>query len=87
MIDEELTGRERFILHSTAILTVDLLVKRLKENPEELKDMEGLTEDELFIMMEDVRKNRCRKLDIDSMSKLYDQMREEMMLGGALYKE
>jgi len=24
---------------------------------------------------------------MDSMAKLYDQMREEMMLGGALYKE
>ena len=84
---EELTGRERFILHSTAILTVDLLVKRLKNNPKELNEMEGLTEDELFMMMEDVRKNRCRKLDTQSMAILYDQMREEMMLGGALYKE
>jgi hypothetical protein len=83
----ELSDRERFILHSTAVLTVDLLIKKLKHNPNELKFMNGMDEKQMFAMMEDIRKNRCRKLNSEYMIKLYDQMREEMMLGGALYKE
>ena len=87
MTDKELSDRERFILHSTAVLTVDLLVKKLKEDSSTLQFMNGMDQKHLFGVMEDIRKNRCRKLSTEQMANLYDEMREEMMLGGALYKE
>tara|TARA_B110001454_G_scaffold170840_1_gene161427 strand:- start:297 stop:557 length:261 start_codon:yes stop_codon:yes gene_type:complete len=82
----ELNDRERFILHSTAVLTVDLIVKKLKSDPISLNDMNGMTESNMFEMMESIRKGRCRKLSIDNMMNLYDEMKDEMMIGGELYK-
>ena len=83
----ELNDRERFILHSTAVLTVNLIVKKLKKEPSSLNEMEGMSESYLFEIMESIRNGRCRKLSVQNMSDLYDEMKEEMMFGGAVYKE
>ena len=83
----ELNDRERFILHSTAVLTVNLIVKKLKKEPSSLDEMEGMSESYLFEIMEGIRNGRGRKLSVQNMSDLYDEMKEEMMLGGAVYKE
>jgi hypothetical protein len=34
-----------------------------------------------------VRKNRCRKLTTDNISKIFDDIQEEMLLGKAVYEE
>ena len=66
-----LNDRERFILHMVALMT--------KQHFGAYKDKTGL--DEI------VRKNRCRKLSMEDVKNLFDDISEEMLLGKAVYEQ
>ena len=66
-----LYDRERFILHLVALMTMQHFGL--------YRDKTGL--DEI------VRRNRCRKLTVEDVKNLYDDISEEMLLGKAVYEE
>jgi len=66
-----LNDRERFILHMVALMTM--------QHFGAYKDKTGL--DEI------VRKNRCRKLSMEDVKNLFDDISEEMLLGKAVYEQ
>ena len=66
-----LNDREKFILHLVALLTMQHFGKF--KDSEDLHDL--------------VRRNRCRKLTTEDISKIFDDIQEEMLLGKAIYEE
>ena len=66
-----LNDRERFILHLTALLVIEHI-----SNESNLK---GLPEY--------IRKNRTRGLSEDDVSKITDEIFEEMVFGKTIYEE
>ena len=81
-----LNDRERFILHSMSVMVVDLLVKRIYEDKDTLKDTKPMNEDQIGEVMEDIRKGRCRKMSEKEMGELYEEMKEEMLLGSEIHR-
>ena len=66
-----LNDRERFILHMVALMTMQHF--GLYREKTELDKV--------------VRKNRCRKLSLEDVRNLFDDISEEMLLGKAVYEE
>ena len=81
-----LNDRERFILHSMSVMVVDLIVKRIKEDKETLKGTNPMSENQIGEVMEDIRIGRCRKMSEKDMGELYEEMKEEMLLGSEIHK-
>ena len=65
-----LNDREKFILHLVALLTMQHFGM--------FANVKGLHEL--------VRKNRCRKLSIDDVKDLFEDIQEEMLLGKTIYE-
>ena len=82
-----LNDRERFILHGMSVMVVDLLIKRLKNDVTILENSEPISVDKISSIMEDIRIGRCRKMNVDEMADLYDEMKEEMLLGVEVHKD
>lgn len=66
-----LNDREKFILHLVALMTMQHFGKF--KGDENLPNL--------------VRRNRCRKLTTEDLSKIFDDIQEEMLLGKAIYEE
>jgi hypothetical protein len=81
-----LSPRERFILHSMSIMSVDGLVGQINENPKILEKLVPMTKEETAEMVEDIRKGRCRPLSREDVYNLYDEINEEMLLGSEIHR-
>jgi hypothetical protein len=66
-----LNNREKFILHLVALMTMQHFGMFTDKND----------------LHEIVRKNRCRGLTRDDVTKIFDDIQEEMLLGKAVYEE
>ena len=81
-----LNDREKFILHTMSIMVVDSMVKKFRNNSEELNDIVPLTADDLIQTMHKIAKGRCRKLTKLDVSNLYEDISEEMLLGTEMHR-
>jgi len=81
-----LNDRERFILHTMSVMVVDSMIKKFKHDSESLEDIAPLTPDDLINTMIKIGKGRCRKLSRVDISKLYDDISEEMLLGTEVHR-
>ena len=82
-----LSDRERFIMHSMSVMSIDGLVKQYKDDSHILDRMLPLSENELAVVIEDIRKGRCRGINREEVWALYDEMKEEMLLGSEIHRE
>ena len=82
-----LSDRERFILHSMSIMSVDGFVKQLKDDSKVLAKLNPMSEKEVEVAVEDIRVGRCRGLDHEQVLSLYEEMQEEMLLGSEIHRE
>ena len=82
-----LSNRERFILHSMSVIVVDILIKKFHKERHAFRDTLPLSTGQLNKAMDDVRTGRCRKMTVDNMAELYDEMKEEMLLGSEVHKD
>ena len=82
-----LNDRERFILHTMSIITVDSMVKKMKNNTLDLNDVDPLTPNKLMDLMYKIGEGRCRKLKVDDINKLYDEIGEEILLGNEVHRD
>lgn len=69
-----------------SVIIVDSLVKKLRETKGLLEAMTTIKPHEMQHIMEEIRVGRCRKLTQDDMSTLYEEMKEEMLLGTEIHK-
>tara|TARA_R110002051_G_scaffold13951_1_gene45881 strand:- start:902 stop:1162 length:261 start_codon:yes stop_codon:yes gene_type:complete len=81
-----LNDRERFILHTMSVMVIDVLVRKIKDDKSVLNDLEPMTSSYIENIMEDIRVGRCRKMTTDNMFELYNDMKEEMLLGSEIHK-
>ena len=81
-----LNDRERFILHTMSVMVIDVLVRKIKEDKNVLNGLEPMTSNYIENIMEDIRVGRCRKMTTDNMFELYNDMKEEMLLGSEIHK-
>ena len=82
-----LNDRERFILHIMSLITVDSMIKKLKDNIINIDNIEPLTAGNLMDMMYKIGENRCRKLKVDDINELYEDMNEEILLGAEIHRD
>lgn len=82
-----LNDRERFILHAMSVMVVDSMIKKLRNNTLNFKDVEPLNADDLINTMIKIRDGRCRNLSRVDVSELYDEICEEMLLGTEVHKD
>ena len=82
-----LNDREKFILHTMSIMVVDSMVKKFRNNSEELDSILPLTASGLIDTMSKIAKGRCRKLSKLDVSNLYEDISEEMLLGTEMHKD
>jgi|TARA_B110000438_G_scaffold168821_1_gene161356 hypothetical protein len=82
-----LNDRERFILHTMSVMVVDSMVKKFRHNSESLDDIIPLTPENLIDTMHKIGKGRCRKLSVNDISELYEEISEEMLLGTEMHKD
>ena len=82
-----LNDRERFILHAMSIMVVDSMVKKFNNNDLDIENIEPLTPDALINIMYKIGEGRCRKLKVNDISNLYEEICEEMLLGTEVHKD
>lgn len=82
-----LNDRERFILHTMSVITVDSMIKKMKNNTININDIEPLTPNNLINIMYKIGEGRCRKLKVDDINELYEEISEEMLLGIEVHKD
>lgn len=82
-----LNDRERFILHTMSIITVDSMVKKMKDNTLDLNDVDPLTPNKLMELMYKIGEGRCRKLKVDDINELYEEIGEEILLGSEVHRD
>lgn len=82
-----LNDRERFILHTMSIITVDSMVKKMKNNTLDLNDVDPLTPNKLMELMYKIGEGRCRKLKVDDINELYEEIGEEILLGSEVHRD
>ena len=70
-----LSDREKFILHLVSMMTITKLSGT--EHSEQL----------ICQMMEDVRCNRCRSIAPEDIGDIIEEVNEEMLAGGIMFKE
>lgn len=70
-----LNERERFIYHTTTLMTLQLMRKH-KTN---------MTKNEMMDLISLIKKNRCRKLSDYDINNIYDDIEEEIILSGVVY--
>lgn len=81
-----LNDRERFILHTMSVMVVDSIIKKVSDNKNILDDAVPLTVEEMIDTMNEIGVGRCRSLNKFDISKLYEEIQEEMMLGIEIHK-
>jgi len=81
-----LNDRERFVLHAMSIMVVDSMIKRV-QNGEQFTDIIPMTAGGMISVMNDIGKNRCRKLSRLEISEMYEDISEEMLLGTEMHKD
>ena len=70
-----------------SVIVVDMLVKKFHKERHAFRDILPLSAGQLNKAMDSVRIGRCRKMTIDNMAELYDEMKEEMLLGSEVHKD
>ena len=81
-----LNDRERFILHTMSVMVVDTLIKKIRDDKDVFKGTIPLTVEEMIETMNEIGIGRCRTLNKLDISKLYEEIQEEMMLGVEIHK-
>lgn len=83
-----LTERERFIQHFSTISTMRIMMEQMKRITSNQPTF--FSEEELALKgSEDVkaiRDTRCRNLEDEIISQLFEEMKEEALLGGGIIK-
>lgn len=85
--DLALNDRERFIQHSMSVIIVDSLIRKLRSDKGLLERMSLIQPHEMKGIMEEIRIGRCRRLSNEEVSHLYEEMKEEMLLGSEIHSE
>ena len=66
-----LNDREKFIMHMTTVMTLSTMGDPI----------------DIRLLQKEMRKNRCRKLTDEEVNELWEDMKEEVLNGRALYEE
>jgi hypothetical protein len=66
-----LNDREKFIMHMVTVMTLSTM-----GDPIDVK-----------LLQKEMRKNRCRKLTDEEVNELWEDMKEEILNGRAVYEE
>lgn len=74
-------------MHSMSVMSIDGLVKQYRDDNSILDKMAPLSENELTVVIEDIRKGRCRSINKEEVWELYEEMKEEMLLGSEIHRE
>jgi len=82
-----LSHRERFIFHVMSVMSVDGLMKQIKENPKIIEHLEPMTRKETIEIVENIRQGRCRSLSKEDTHAMYDEINEEVLLGAEIHRQ
>tara|TARA_Y100000310_G_scaffold218078_1_gene219229 strand:- start:737 stop:1015 length:279 start_codon:yes stop_codon:yes gene_type:complete len=66
-----LSDREKFIMHMTTVMTLSTMGDPI----------------DIRLLQKEMRKNRCRKLTDEEVNELWEDMKEEVLNGRAVYEE
>ena len=66
-----LSDRERFIMHMATVMTLSTMGDPI----------------DIRLLQKEMRKNRCRKLTDEEVNELWEDMKEEVLNGRAVYEE
>lgn len=66
-----LNDREKFIMHMTTVMTLSTMGDPI----------------DIRLLQKEMRKNRCRKLTDEEVNELWEDMKEEILNGRAVYEE
>jgi len=66
-----LNDREKFIMHMTTVMTLSTMGDPI----------------DIRLLQKEMRKNRCRKLTDEEVNELWEDMKEEVLNGRAVYEE
>ena len=66
-----LNDREKFIMHMTTVMTLSTMGDPI----------------DIRLLQKEMRKNRCRKLTDEEVNELWEDMKEELLNGRAVYEE
>ena len=66
-----LNDREKFIMHMTTVMTLSTMGDPI----------------DIRLLQKEMRKNRCRKLTDEEVNELWEDMKEEVLNGKAVYEE
>lgn len=63
------------------------MVKKMKDNTLDLNDVDPLTPNKLMELMYKIGEGRCRKLKVDDINELYEEIGEEILLGSEVHRD
>ena len=66
-----LNDREKFIMHMTTVMTLSTMGDPI----------------DIRLLQKEMRKNRCRKLTDEEVNEFWEDMKEEVLNGRAVYEE
>ena len=70
-----LSDREKFIYHAATLMTMKIMSKEFNLIPINVEKLINL-----------IKENRCRKLNDNDMSVVYDDIEEEVLLANCVYE-
>mgnify|MGYP003149822763 CR=1 FL=1 len=69
------SDREKFIYHAATLMTMKIMSKEFNLTPFNVQKLISL-----------IKNNRCRQLTEESLSEIYDDIEEEVLLANAVYE-